>query len=175
MTRTLLAAALALSLTIAVVSARRCAASARDERGARLALARTAADAGELRRLRGHAAEVAPGRRPEPGLIEQLRSALADAGLPREALTSLQPGAESAAGDPRDAGRYVRQTAVATLQPVRLADLGRVLDAWRRRDTGWNPDSIQLAPVRLDDPHDADPALRVIITLGALYFDGGSP
>jgi hypothetical protein len=145
---------------------------------ARAALALHAAvrnETRELNELRRRAGVVSLGQRPEPGLIEQVRSTLADAGVAREALASLQPGAEleAPASRPLDpvGPRYLRQTAVASIQPIRMPELGVFLDAWRRRGNGWNIDSIQIAPVRADDRTDPAPPLRVTLGLGSLYLD----
>lgn len=134
-------------------------------------------DARRLDALRRRSGAVSLGQRPEPGLIEQLRSALAEAGVPRESLASLQPGSEvgvPASGLHAAPGaRYLRQTAVASLQPLRLHELGDFLDVWRRRVNGWNVDAIQLAPLRTDDRSDPFPPLRVTLTLGAVYLQTG--
>lgn len=109
-------------------------------------------------------------RRPHAGLLEEITSTLAEAGVMSSALQSVTPEAESLAGT--HAGvQYMHQRASVQLSELTLADLGRWLHVWRERSNGWIVASIELVPTKPPanlKPNDV-PKVRASMTLEAVY------
>ncbi len=110
-------------------------------------------------------------RRPHAGLLEEIASTLAEAGVTSSALQSVTPEAESPAGT--HAGvQYMHQRASVQISELSLADLGRWLHMWQERSNGWTVASIELVPTKPPanlKPHDV-PKVRASMTLEAVYI-----
>jgi hypothetical protein len=78
---------------------------------------------------------------------------LAEVGLPPSALNSLSPESTTAIGGSNlpEASRPQRVRHTATIEPVTLVQLGRVLDKWRAARPQWTVTSIEMAPLREPD------------------------
>jgi hypothetical protein len=111
-------------------------------------------------------------------LTPRISAALAAAGLPASALSSLSPEAESPIGEGDLKARRTR--AVLTLAPVTLPQLGGFLAAWRSREPQWTVSSIELSP----QPGNQSPGqsaaapggdlpLRAVLGLETLFVDQG--
>lgn len=135
-----------------------------------------------LRSTAAHAEVLASLRSPLPvegvveesqgTLAERVARALANAGLPSSALASLSP--ESQLG-PGNVGNAKRRLATLTLASITLPELGRFLDAWRRREPGWTVAAIDLVPeargqASLPTPG-GDLPIRAVLTIESIALD----
>ena len=78
---------------------------------------------------------------------------LSEVGLPPSALNSLSPESTTAIGGSNlpEASRPQRVRHTATIEPVTLAQLGRLLDKWRAARPQWTVTSIEMTPLRDPD------------------------
>lgn len=118
-------------------------------------LQRVTAQAEEIRQLRVSmptwANSPTPGAESKEPLAQRVPAAIAAAGLPATALSSLSP--ESNSGDGGASGgktgvRIDRRRATLTFGALTLPQLGRFLAAWREREPGWVVTSIDATPER---------------------------
>lgn len=128
-----------------------------DARRARVELEHAGADAREIVRLRTLLPSAILDASPASELPPRLTAALAACGLPSSALVTFSAEAAHRAGG-------MPASASLVLAPVTLPQLGRVLDAWRRREPGWVVTGLEITPTT-DSAEGGDVPLRVVISL----------
>lgn len=125
----------------------------------------------KIAELRAAEAVTTLERHPHAGLLDEITSTLAEAGVTSSVLQSVTPEAESPAGT--HAGvQHMHQRASVQLSELSLADLGRWLHMWQERRNGWTVASIELLPTKPPanlKPHDV-PKVRASMTLEAVYI-----
>lgn len=172
----------------------------RDSADAQLALARGMAD--EITTLAARAPTASLGRRPTPGVVAQVGDALVLAGVPIDALASLDSdentsdgsGATATGDGMRNAAPGLRphlrrQFSRLTLEPLSMPQFARFLDAWRANRPEWTITSIQITPQdggtrpnarargartsAAGAQANAAPPLRVHLVMESAYVDEG--
>lgn len=128
-----------------------------------------------LHQLQAAVRSGSSGKKPAPGLTGQVSDALAQAGVPVTAMTSLAPEAETEVSRTGDVAR-VRHGARLGLEPVTLPQVGRFLQSWRSAHPEWTIISMQLTPLPSRQPQvsGATPGpLRVNLVLQCEYTEFG--
>jgi hypothetical protein len=141
----------------------------------------------EAERLRSLPVAAALEKRPEPGIVGQLTTSLAAAGLPSSLMTSFNPGSDAPYVLPSNSmgnskvtspnGTYRKQEARLTLEPVTLPELGRFLKSCKEQHPEWACAAIEVVPVPQSSTASSDtvPRLRASIGIQAVYLaQGGS-
>lgn len=135
---------------------------------------------------------VATTSEPSASLAARLGDVLRTAGVPAQALTSLQPDGESvlaqnasptraaasnagASGAGASSVQVKRAQAVAVLEGITLPQLGKVFEALRRREPDWRVASIDLSPMPIGKnsavaQRGGDAPLRAVLTLQSEYL-----
>lgn len=166
-----------LAALVVVVSLARTIESSRLKESRANELAQALRDRASLRDLQARRPELMTSHLAIDGLAPRITTTLSVAGVPKSALQSLSPEAES----PSHLGQGVqlfRKRATFTLVGVTLPNLGRFLDAWRHAEPAWTITSLDLAPASGPaPPQGGDLPLRVIITIDSIRISrlGASP
>ena len=100
----------------------------------------------EVLALRRARETVAEGERAEQDVLFEAHTVMAEAGIPRARLASLESSPDEPVGAPGGVGRlqHVRQSFQLLLTEVSLRDVGSFLGHWRTRDPLWTPTRIEL-------------------------------
>ncbi len=152
--------------------AARAAQRAQDERLAKLAShARTISD------LMDSLPAWATAPRPTGTLAPEVSAALASAGLPASALSSLSAEPESSSStSPSTSVQARTRRATLVLGAVTLPQLGTFLDRWHLRQPAWAVSAIDLAPEpggeKVKAVTGGDLPLRAVLTLESVFLEG---
>lgn len=100
----------------------------------------------EMLALRQARETVAEEERAEQDVLFEAHTVMAEAGIPRARLASLESSPDEPIAAPGSAGRqqHVRQSFQLLLTEVSLRDVGSFLGHWRVRDPLWTPTRIEL-------------------------------
>ena len=142
---------------------------------ARIHLSQVADSVKALRHLQEITKSGATGKRPAPGLTGQVADAMAQAGIPLAAMSSLTPEPETELSRTGDIAR-MRQGARLALEAVTLPQLGQFLQAWRTQHPEWTILSLQLTPLpgRQSQSAGATPEpLRINMVMECQYTEFG--
>lgn len=127
---------------------------------------------GELEALQRQPSMMSRGRQGDQALVSRLNAACTIAGVPRQAITAVAPGAES----DLDPARNLRgQDASVTLDGVTLSQLGRFLDAWRATEPAWRVTGLQITPQSQGRRDGATTPLRIQLALRTTFLTQENP
>lgn len=159
---TLVACALALSLSVRALST---AAARADD--AEFRMIRVSDDGQRVLALRGQSQTIAAGEQPQQDIYQRVNQALAAAGLTQARVQSVNPAGDQAldAGQGGSAARRV-QSARIVIDPLTLDELGSLLDRWRRDQPVWTVTGIDCTHTARASTE----AYRITLTVSAVYI-----
>lgn len=159
---TLVACALALSLSVRALST----AAARAD-NAEVRLIRVSHDGQRILALRAQSQTVAAGQQPRQDIYQRVNQALAAAGLTQARVQSANPAGDQAldAGQGGGAARRV-QSARIVIEPLTLDELGSLLNRWRQDQAVWTITGIDCTHAA----RASTDAYRITLTVSAVYI-----